>query len=437
MNDTFFYNINNIFICFQKDFCPGADPDEVKAKLVEMKAVHPGSRYLMQTVDYFWQRAEDAKVCMQYQKARTRRDHQQVGGGRGASKAREDAMPSQSKKRASSSDTCRDWGVDVAVKPLSAPAAAAGGATNAADDALSLRPSSSKPHGSATDPGSHAVDLSVLVTAKASHTSRLPAAHAGYNTRHSGHCAAYHCSCKRSGKGRRRKPKPYRSASSYLESLPYVAKDDSSRQAAAPSRTESDAAEESAEAPKAASPVGGASPSLDTYAGDGVVKSTSKKKIKSGRKRSASTNKSTHHPAGDVSSAAEKKIKSGGKHSDGTLKLTDHHHHPAGDGASPTPSKMIKIKSGKKHSDGSKLTYQDYLDARSSVDRGEFQGSRAEEQRLLAESGVTDSEAEKQASASRKRRLSGEEKEEEEEQEDAVEVVEVEMSPPRQRKRVS
>ena len=81
------------------------------------------------------------------------------------------------------------------------------------------------------------------------------------------------------------------------------------------------------------------------------------------------------------------------------------------------------VKSGKKRSDSSKLTYQDYLKAKSSVDRGEFQTSRAEEQKLLAEAAARH----RQKRYSRKRHLGAEP----EEQKDAVEV-----SPSKLRKRV-
>lgn len=81
------------------------------------------------------------------------------------------------------------------------------------------------------------------------------------------------------------------------------------------------------------------------------------------------------------------------------------------------------VKSGKKRSDSSKLTYQDYLKAKSSVDRGEFQTSRAEEQKLLAEAAARHREKR----YSRKRHLGAEP----EEQKDAVEV-----SPSKLRKRV-
>ena len=92
-------------------------------------------------------------------------------------------------------------------------------------------------------------------------------------------------------------------------------------------------------------------------------------------------------------------------------------------GVGDLPSTKRMVKSGKKHSDSSKFTYQDYLNAKSSVDRGEFQTSRAEEQKLLAEAAAKHREKR----YSRKRRLGAEP----EEQKDAVEV-----SPSKLRKRV-
>ena len=349
------------------DLLPTADPSEVKIKLSEMKAMYPVS-YLDATVDFFYEQVERMKVSSQ--KAITPLDSL-VCGDRSTSKERagfpsasgteqktEDTELLQCKNCAGRSYKCVDGCFNEVVN-FPGVNVAANKEKDDVDDFLdALLPGlTSLTRTKHFHGSSHAVDL---MTSKVSRTASGPVLPAVSSN---GIGLGVIISSSTGGamgsaqSGRRGHTACSSPVSSFLLDMPYSADKGGTQQALAPTKS----AVESAAAPK---------------------------------------------EAGSSVALVDRSL------------LTPPH---LARGAGDLPSAERKAKSGKRRSDSSRLTYQDYLNAKSSVDRGEFQMSRAEEQQLLAEA----------AARHREKRYIRKRKSGAGEQRDAVEV-----SPSKQRKRV-